>query len=105
MIVADIRAVPVGTGTSLSRYIKAIHKMLDDEGVSYLPGPMSTAVEVETLDELMGIVDLTNQVLVDMGVQRMLTTINIDYRLDKEISIESKIEATEPELKEHIRSK
>jgi uncharacterized protein YqgV (UPF0045/DUF77 family) len=29
-----------------------------------------------------------------MVVQRMITSINIDYRLDKDISIESKLRAT-----------
>jgi uncharacterized protein (TIGR00106 family) len=93
MIVADIRAIPIGSGTSLSQHIKAVYNILDEEKVRYIPGPMSTAVEVDSLDDLFDIIELLNQVLVDRGVQRILTTVNIDYRLDKEISMESKLKA------------
>jgi uncharacterized protein (TIGR00106 family) len=91
MIVADIRILPVGTGTSLSQHIKAVHNMLDEEGVKYIPGPMSTALEVNSLDDLFDVIEQANQLLAESGVQRILTTINIDYRLDKEISMDTKL--------------
>ena len=49
MIVADIRIVAVGTGTSMSQHVKAVHDILDEEGIKYMPGPMSTALEVDSL--------------------------------------------------------
>ena len=91
MIVADFRIIPVGKGTSLGGYVKAVYKLLDDEGISYLPGPMSTSVETETLEDLMGIINSVNQMLAKEGVQRIMTTLNIDYRLDKEATMESKL--------------
>jgi len=93
MIVADIRAIPIGSGTSQSEHIKAVYDMLDEEKIRYIPGPMSTAVEVDSLDDLFDIIELLNQLLADRGVQRILTSVNIDYRLDKEISMESKLKA------------
>jgi uncharacterized protein YqgV (UPF0045/DUF77 family) len=53
---------------------------------------MSTALEVDSLDDLFGVIEQSNQALAERGVQRVLTTINIDYRLDKEISMKSKLE-------------
>ena len=91
MIVADIRIVAVGKGTSMSQHVKAVHDILDEEGIKYMPGPMSTALEVDSLDDLFDVIEQSNQVLADRGVQRILTTINIDYRLDKEISMKSKL--------------
>jgi uncharacterized protein (TIGR00106 family) len=93
MIVADLRVVPIGSGTSLSQHIKAIHNMLEEEKISHLSGPMSTTLEVDSLDDLFDIIELANQLLAERGVQRILTTVNIDYRLDKEISMESKLSA------------
>ncbi len=93
MIVADLRVIPIGSGTSLSQHIKAVHNMLEEEKISHLSGPMSTTLEVDSLDDLFDIIELANQVLAERGVQRILTTVNIDYRLDKEISMESKLRA------------
>jgi uncharacterized protein (TIGR00106 family) len=93
MIVADLRVLPIGSGTSLSQHIKAIHNMLEEEKISHLSGPMSTTLEVDSLDDLFDIIELANQILADRGIQRILTTVNIDYRLDKEISIKSKLNA------------
>jgi uncharacterized protein (TIGR00106 family) len=91
MIVADIRVVPVGIGTSVSLHVKAVHDILDGKGIKYIPGPMSTALEVDSLDDLFDVVEQVNRVLAGRGVQRILTTVNIDYRLDKEISMASKL--------------
>jgi uncharacterized protein (TIGR00106 family) len=95
MIVADFSMIPLGSGTSASRYVKAIYEVLKDSGVKFVPGPMSTSVEVESLEDLFRIIEAANQRLQDMGVQRIITNIRIDYRLDKEISIDSKLRAVE----------
>ena len=96
MIVADFSMIPMGTGTSASRYVKAIHEVLNSSGVNFVPGPMSTSMEVESLQELFPIIDAANERLKEMGVQRIITNIRIDCRLDKEISIRSKLQAVGP---------
>ena len=95
MIVADFSMIPMGTSTSASRYVKAIHEVLKSSGVKFIPGPMSTSLEVESLEELFRVIDATNDRLQDMGVQRIITNIRIDCRMDKEISIDSKLKAVE----------
>ncbi|MEN3037474.1 MAG: thiamine-binding protein [Candidatus Methanosuratincola petrocarbonis] len=41
------------------------------------------------------IVERANKILTDMEVQRVITTVTIDYRLDKVISIDTKLKALE----------
>ncbi len=94
MIVADLRMIPMGSGTSASKYVRAIHEVLQDSGANFLPGPMSTTVETETMDDLFRIVENANERLAKMGVQRIITTVHIDLRLDKQISMESKLSAS-----------
>jgi len=96
MIVADFSMIPMGTGTSASRYVKAIHEVLKSSGVNFVPGPMSTSLEVNSFEGLFRIIDAANGRLKEMGVQRIITNIRIDYRLDKEISIDSKLGAVGP---------
>ena len=93
MIIAELNLTPMGTGTSASQYIRAIGKMLRDCGIKFVPGPMSTSIEANSLQEIFQIVAEANQVLVDMGVQRIVTSLKIDYSLDKDITIESKLKA------------
>jgi len=94
MIVADFSIVPMGTGTSASRYIRAVYEMLEEMGARYMPGPMSTALETDNLTQLFEIIEHANEMLAGMGVGRMITTVRIDYRLDKDISMDSKLRAT-----------
>jgi uncharacterized protein (TIGR00106 family) len=94
MIVADFSLIPMGSETSAGKYIKAVYEMLQDSGVKFLPGPMTTSVETKSFEELFDIIRRANEKLVEMDVERIITTVRIDYRLDKEISISSKLEAS-----------
>jgi uncharacterized protein (TIGR00106 family) len=93
MIVADLSIIPLGSGTSASRYVQAVYEILAESGVNFLPGPMSTALETVTLEDLFRIVEKANGRLAEMGVQRIITNVRIDLRLDKEISLASKLSA------------
>lgn len=81
----------MGTGTSASNYVLAIHELLRESGVRFVPGPMSTAIEANSFAELFKAIELANLKLAEMGVQRIITAIRIDYRLDKDLSIETKM--------------
>ncbi|MDD4653163.1 MAG: MTH1187 family thiamine-binding protein [Methanothrix sp.] len=91
MIVADFSMIPMGSGTSGSIYVRAVHDLLRELDVKFIPGPMSTAVQTESLEQLFETIEKANQLLIKMGLQRIITSIRIDYRLDKEITIESKL--------------
>jgi uncharacterized protein YqgV (UPF0045/DUF77 family) len=52
---------------------------------------MSTAVEVSGFEQLFEVIEEVNKKLANMGAQRIITSIRIDYRLDKDVSIESKL--------------
>ncbi len=94
MIVADFSMIPMGSGTSGSTYVRAVHDLLSELGFEFVPGPMSTAVQTESFGELFKLIERANQRLEEMGIQRIITSIRIDYRLDKEITIQSKLGAT-----------
>ncbi len=94
MIVADFALVPMGTETSEGKYIRAVYEMLSESGIKFLPGPMTTSIEAQSFDEIFDIIKRANDKLAAMGVKRVITTARIDYRLDKEISIDSKLGAS-----------
>lgn len=69
MIVAEFSMVPMGSGTSAGDYIKAIHHILGEAEVNFIPGPMSTAVEAKSLQELFDLMEKANDKLVQMGLK------------------------------------
>lgn len=91
MIVAEFSLIPMGSGTSAGDYIKAVHDLLEEAEVKFIPGPLSTSLETSSLEELFDLVEKANCRLAQMGVQRIITSIKIDMRLDKEITLESKL--------------
>jgi len=91
MIVAEFSLVPMGSGTSAGDYIKAVHDLLEEAEINFIPGPMSTSLETCSLKELFDLIEKANDRLAQMGVQRIITSIKIDMRLDKEITLESKL--------------
>ena len=91
MIVADFTTIPMGTGTSASQYVRAVHELLRQSGIKFVAGPMSTAVEASSFEQLFKVIEDANKKLADLGVRRIVTSIHIDYRLDKDVTIESKL--------------
>ena len=91
MIVADFTTIPMGTGTSASQYVRAVHELLRQSGIKFVAGPMSTAVEASSFEQLFKVIEEANKKLADLGVRRIVTSIHIDYRLDKDVTIESKL--------------
>jgi uncharacterized protein (TIGR00106 family) len=91
MIVADFATIPMGTGTSASQYVRAVHELLRQSGIKFAAGPMSTVIEASSFEQLFSVIEMANKKLAKMGVQRIITTVHIDYRLDKDVSIESKM--------------
>jgi uncharacterized protein (TIGR00106 family) len=94
MIVADLSIIPIGTNSpSISKYVRAALEGLKSAGVKFEIGAMSTTIETKNLDTLFLAVKVAHNAVFKAGADRTLTSIRIDDRRDKEISIASKLEA------------
>ncbi len=95
MIIAEFSVVPIGTQTpSVGKYVRKAIEALEKAGVKYKLGAMSTTIETEDLDTLFKAIKLAHNAVFEEGAKRVVTTIKIDDRRDKNITIESKIKAT-----------
>ena len=91
MIIAEVSITPLGTqDPSVSRYVKKAAKTLKETGLHTEAGAMSTIIEAETLDEILAAAQKAHQAVIDEGVQRIVTEIKIDHRLDKNATIKTK---------------
>ncbi len=99
MAVAEIVITPLGTGSpSLSKYVAKVHRVLDKYQVKYQLTPMSTVIEAD-VDTIFKIAREMHEVLFSEGVQRVVTSLRVDDRRDKELTMEGKVRAVEEKLK------
>ena len=93
-VVAEISVVPIGTGSaSLSQYVAACVDILKQApDVSYQLTAMGTIIQ-GPLERVLELAGKMHQAPFAQRVERVLTTIKIDDRHDKPLTIESKVQA------------
>ena len=94
MAIIDLSVVPVGTAApSVSRYVAGAVKILQNEpGIKYELNPMNTVIEGD-LEHLLDLVRRMHESAFDAGVERVVTTVRIDERRDKPLTMSGKVEA------------
>jgi uncharacterized protein (TIGR00106 family) len=99
MAVCQVTVVPLGTGTtSLSAYVAECQKVLKQyRDVKYLLTPMATVMEGQ-LGQILEVIKEMHEVPFRMGAQRVSTTVVIDDRRDKPLSMRGKVDAVEAKL-------
>ena len=92
--IAEIHVVPLGTATpSLSRYVAAvINTLKQTQGIKYQLTAMGTIIQ-GPLERIFELAQKMHEVPFTMGAKRVVSTINIDDRRDKSITIDSKVRA------------
>jgi uncharacterized protein (TIGR00106 family) len=99
MAIIDISVVPVGTPTpSVSQYVAGAVEILRNEpNIKYELTAMNTIIEGE-LEQLMSLAVRVHRSAFDAGAKRVVTTIRIDDRRDKPLTMEGKMEAVKKKL-------
>jgi uncharacterized protein (TIGR00106 family) len=99
MAVMEISVVPLGTRTpSISDYVSEAVKILEKEGLEYQLTAMGTIVEAD-LERLFDLALRMHKAVLDKGAVRVVTSIRIDDRLDKPLSMQGKIKSVQEKLK------
>ena len=98
-VVAEVTVVPLGTGSaSLSAYVAEVEKVLKDyPRLTSMLTPMSTILEGD-MDEVMAAAKAMHDVPFRMGALRVSTTLRIDDRRDKKISMAGKLAAVRKKM-------
>lgn len=100
MAVMEISVVPVGTGNpSISEYVAgALEVLRREEGVTFDLTPMGTIVQAESVETLLGVAARLHRSVLEAGACRVLTSIKIDDRTDKELTMEGKVRSVKDKL-------
>jgi uncharacterized protein (TIGR00106 family) len=99
MALIDISIVPVGTKSpSVSDFVAGAVKIVKNEpGIRYRLTPMNTIIEGD-LEQLLALAKKMHDSAFDSGAARVVTTIRIDERRDKPLTMEGKIRAVEDKV-------
>jgi len=77
----------------VSKYVKAVVKVVQKtRGITCQVTPMATIVE-GPLEKVLALLKKVHEIPFQMGVNRVLTSLVIDDRRDKEITLQSKVKA------------
>ena len=98
MAIMEISIIPLGTKTpSVNRYIADALRILGKEkNITYELTAMGTIVQEDSLDLLLTLAKKMHRAVLGEKIKRVVTTIKIDDRKDKKISIEEKVRSANP---------
>ncbi|MCL6479243.1 MAG: MTH1187 family thiamine-binding protein [Peptococcaceae bacterium] len=99
MAIVEVSVVPLGTGTtSLSEFVAGCVKVIRDEkDLQYRITPMGTVIAGD-LDIIFGVIRRMHEQPFIAGAGRVLTTIRVDDRRDREATMSGKVAAVESKL-------
>lgn len=96
-VIADLTVLPIGVGTSLSKYIAACEKVIDDAGLEKRLHAYGTNLEGEW-DDVFAAVKRCHEVLHEMGVPRVSCVIKAGTRTDRAQTMDDKVRSVEDRL-------
>ncbi|MDY6941795.1 MAG: MTH1187 family thiamine-binding protein [Pseudomonadota bacterium] len=96
-VTAEICLVPIGTDVSLSPYITACVRALEEAGLNPQLHAYGTNIE-GTWDEVFDALRSCHEIVHRMGAPRILTTLKVGTRTDREQSCQEKIDSVSVKL-------
>ena len=100
MVIAEVSIIPLGTKTpSVSKHLaRALRALRQEKNIKYKLTSMGTIMEGD-LGDILRVVKNMHEGTFDGEVMRVVTTIRIDDRRDKTLSMNGKTESLLKELK------
>ena len=91
-VIMDLCVVPLGVGVSVSKYVAACHDILEDAGLKTHLHAYGTNIEGEW-DDVFSAVKKCHEKVHEIGAPRITTTIRLGTRVDRDQSMEDKVES------------
>jgi len=86
----DLSVMPIGTGTSVSRYVTVCEQILQEAGLTTRLHALGTNIEGEW-DEVFAAVKQCHETLHGMGVERLYTLVKVTTRTDRSQSLDESV--------------
>ena len=93
----DLCVVPIGVGVSVSAYVAACERVLQEAGLEHTLHAYGTNIEGEW-DAVFAAVRRCHEVVHDMGAPRVFTTLKVGTRTDRAQSMQDKLDSVAQKL-------
>jgi uncharacterized protein (TIGR00106 family) len=97
-VIVDFCIVPIGVGTSVSRYVAACERVLIDAGLDASLHANGTNIEGEW-DTIFAAIKRCHEVVHGMGAPRIFTTVKVGTRTDRDQTMEQKVKSVQEKMK------
>ena len=98
-VIADLCVVPLGIGVSVSNEVAACERVLREAGLNIRLHAYGTNIEGEW-DDVFAAVKRCHEMLHDMGVPRISSTLRFGTRTDREQTMEDKVRSVDQKLEQ-----
>lgn len=96
-VIMDLCVVPMGVGVSVSSYVAACQRVLNEAGLKHALHAYGTNIEGEW-EAVMGAVRRCHEVIHEMGAPRITTTIKLGTRVDRDQTMAEKVRSVSEKL-------
>lgn len=97
-VIADLCVVPLGVGLSVSEYVAACEKVLEEAGLKIQLHAYGTNIEGEW-DAVFAAIKRCHETVHAMGAPRITTTLKFGTRTDRTQTMDEKVKSVEKSLK------
>lgn len=95
-VIVELSIFPMDKGESLSPYVARAVEVIEQSGLAYVFGPMSTSIEGEW-DEVMAVVDACYKAL-EPDCHRILVHFRADCRKGRKQGLKAKVESVQAKM-------
>jgi len=96
-VIVDLCVVPLGVGVSVSKYVAACERVLQEAGLKTHLHAYGTNIEGEW-DAVFAAVKRCHEVVHQMGAPRVSSTLRVGTRTDRMQTMEDKVRSVEEKL-------
>lgn len=96
-VIADLCVIPLGVGVSVSEYVAACEKVLNEAGLKTQLHAYGTNIEGEW-DVVFAAIKRCHEVIHQMGAPRISTSLKFGTRTDRNQTMEEKVQSVQKKL-------
>ena len=96
-VIADLCVVPLGVGVSVSKYVAACERVLNEAGLETHLHAYGTNIQGEW-DEVFAAIKRCHEVVHEMGAPRITTTLRVGTRTDREQTMQDKVRSAQEKI-------
>ncbi len=96
-VIVDLCVVPLGVGVSVSKYVALCQQILEEAGLAIRLHAYGTNIEGE-YDQVFSAIRRCHEEIHEAGAPRISTTIKLGTRVDREQSMDDKLQSVAEKL-------